>query len=363
MIKKVVFLTPTYLPEVNGVSININDRVTSLKNKGISCLIIAPSYKEQPNFKNVKRYKSFPMPIYPGSKMPRPFSNCILNFIKDFDPDIIHVDEPERIWLAKPYLLKTLKKNYPIIGFYHTDHLSFLKEYNIGFLKGLLDSLIFKGYSSCHEVFAASIEAKERFSKSAIKLRINDYLGISMEIFKNVEAIREKKYISIIGRISADRGIPELIELLPKIKFSPAVKGIKFVGDGPLKTDVENLKLNIPIEITGFVNRNMVSDYIRESHLVLSGCKAEAFGLSLIESFALGTPVVCPDGLAVSNFKKYKMPVLTYMINSSESLNNAIDNSFKLAKEELNVSINHWDIDVCTEHLLKDYEEVKIEYI
>ena len=299
------------------------------------------------------------MPIYPGSKTPMPFFSGILKSIKSFNPDIIHIDEPERIWLTQPRLLKKLKKMYPVIGFFHTDHLSFLKEYRIHFLKRLLDRLFLKAYSNCDEIFASTVEANKRFFNTNIKYRIDNYLGIPLELFQTNGLNKNKRFLTIVGRISPDRGIDQLIKILPFCNLKNYVEGIRFVGDGPLSEKVARLKLDIPVEITGFVDRKLVAKYLSETKILLSSCRAEAFGLSLIEAFAYNLPVVCPQSPATYKFLEYGMPIYLYELSSANSLIYALNEAVIFDPLKANYNLKIWDIRNCTDNLLNAYIDVK----
>lgn len=100
---------------------------------------------------------------------------------------------------------------------------------------------------------------------------------------------KSRKYALYFGRLSVEKGIKTLIEVcreLPDIEFI-------FAGTGPLAdlcNDVSN------IDAVGFKTGDELTELIRNA--MFSICPSECnenCPMSIIESIALGTPVICSD--------------------------------------------------------------------
>lgn len=104
-------------------------------------------------------------------------------------------------------------------------------------------------------------------------------------------------YAIFVGRLSKEKGVDLLIKTFEKL--SPDLRNnlvLKIVGDGPLRTYLENLVKNENIkgiEFLGKQNREKVIELIKNaSFLILPSVWYEMFPLVTLEAFACGKPVI-----------------------------------------------------------------------
>jgi glycosyltransferase involved in cell wall biosynthesis len=109
--------------------------------------------------------------------------------------------------------------------------------------------------------------------------------------------VREHFFL-YIGRLSEEKGIDTLLEAFSR-------KGLELYigGDGPLREKVmEACRENPNLHYLGLLNKGEVRDWMsRCSALVFPSVWYEGMPLTLIESFALGTPVIASDLGAMSS--------------------------------------------------------------
>ena len=97
-------------------------------------------------------------------------------------------------------------------------------------------------------------------------------------------------YAIFVGRLSPEKGISTLLTAWGKLKNNLK---LKILGDGPLAQEVATAALEDPrIEWMGHQTMQQVYELIGEARfLVMPSVWYETFGLTVIESFAKGTPV------------------------------------------------------------------------
>jgi glycosyltransferase involved in cell wall biosynthesis len=100
------------------------------------------------------------------------------------------------------------------------------------------------------------------------------------------------KYVLYFGRLSEEKGIETLIKgigCLPKIK-------LKIAGEGPQREYLEKIVTSMHlknVEFIGFLEQNQLTRTISNCKFtVLPSMWNEAFGLSIVESFWHGKPVI-----------------------------------------------------------------------
>jgi glycosyltransferase involved in cell wall biosynthesis len=99
-----------------------------------------------------------------------------------------------------------------------------------------------------------------------------------------------------VGRLSEQKGHLILIEALSQLVAMGLKCKLIFVGDGPLRNQIEQLidtlKLNNYIEITGWATNTQVQEQILASQVFVLPSFAEGLPVVLMEAFALSRPVI-----------------------------------------------------------------------
>ena len=165
-----------------------------------------------------------------------------------------------------------------------------------------------------------------------------------------------EKYVLYFGRISIEKGIKTLVDV---IKELPHIKFV-FVGDGPLEDyckSIENL------ELAGRKSGNELKQYI--ANAAFSVCPSEWYEncpMTIIESLSLATPVIGSDLGGIPELISNNYTGLIFKHNDKEDLKKKISYLWendeiisKMSKNAINSSDN--TIEKYTEKLLKIYGE------
>ena len=94
----------------------------------------------------------------------------------------------------------------------------------------------------------------------------------------------------VVGRLSEEKGLTTILEAW---KRSPGNPPLVVVGEGPLRTLERECENDPRVRFVGYQGRAEVYTLIGEASFLIAASEwYEAFGLSVIEAFACGTPVV-----------------------------------------------------------------------
>ena len=120
---KIAIFTDTYLPEINGVATSIERFSRLLANDGHRLMIFCPKYGLYKDIPypgiEIKRYSSVRFPTNKEVKVSLPFVNKVIQDLKEFQPDVVHIQTPLTIgwisiWATKILRLKNVQTYHKI---------------------------------------------------------------------------------------------------------------------------------------------------------------------------------------------------------------------------------------------------------
>lgn len=99
-----------------------------------------------------------------------------------------------------------------------------------------------------------------------------------------------------VGRLVQWKGMKELIEIMPRVAASVPDAKLVIIGDGPEKNNLESairaLNLGNTVTLVGRLAREKVFEYVKAADLFVLNTSYEGFSHQVIETMALGTPVI-----------------------------------------------------------------------
>jgi len=194
---------------------------------------------------------------------------------------IIALTHGHELWWARIFILKSLMQK--IVK--QVDYLGYLGEYTKSILIKL-DSSEDKFVQIAPGIDTEYFSPRPKNPKLILKHRLD-----------------QRRVIVSVGRLVHRKGQDQLIEALPKvlIKYPDAV--LLFVGDGPIKSMLQNsarqLGVTNSIAFTGKVSHNDLPDYISLGEIFAMpvrsrffGLEVEGLGIVYLEASACGLPVI-----------------------------------------------------------------------
>lgn len=297
---RVLIVSHTYVVAIN------QQKVEALaKNKALEINLLAPtSWKaplrdtrlektSDPNY----LIKSFP-PVSSGNNDRFFFSPLkVLKMVRDFDPDIIHVEE-------EPWSLSLLE--FMVIGKALKKKVVFFTWENLYRHHPLVYQAVEKiNLRLADWAIAGNSEAKEILQKRGFKKEITvlPQLGVDPEVFKKREVDSLKKKLGlrsfVIGnfaRLEEQKGIRTILEAFKKIKDENI--SLLLIGSGPMLNEIQNLSNEDPrIVAPGVVAHSDMPSYFSLLDIFVLASETtsvwkEQFGHVLIEAMAAGVPLV-----------------------------------------------------------------------
>ncbi len=317
---KILFVSDTYYPQINGVYYFVCRVGPMLQNKGHEIAVIVPSENMTATFKklddlDVYGMPSLPVLYYPNIRFPiaAMLKSRLRKIIEQFKPDIIHLQDHFLISKAVVELNKELK--IPIIG---TNH--FMPE-NITILvkgqkwKQRIENFLWKGFSEVYnqvklvttptETGVAIIRSKLKVDtvaiSSGIDLSLFNPIGDTSSI-KEKYKIPDKPVLLYVGRLDPEKHIEEILE-----SVAIAIKQIDFcfviVGKGIRKAMLEKLTEDLGISehviFTGFVPDEDLPYFYKLGRIFIIASIAELLSLAALQAMASGLPIIAVKAAAL----------------------------------------------------------------
>lgn len=332
---KIAIICSSFFPVIDGVTIAVFKRLEQLSRLGHQVIVFCPDYSSISSI--YPNYQEYMGEVFPGVEIINlPSSKSIaLDFERDvtiksyqivveelakFQPDIIHVDEAERLgicFLKLPGVKYAQQHNIPCITWFHTNYLDYFDDYfnlPLGLnelIKNILSLIFARIYNSYDLTLVASSITAKHTAKLGIKnLSCAELLGCDLSQFNNVTKIGSfysKKYnlpdienktkLIFMGRLTPDKGWNFTLKSLAKLP-SEILNQIAIIiaGDGALKEEIkQTLQLLTPhVYLLGRIPPEAVPELLTHGDIYITNSEKETKGLTVIEAAAAGIPAIAP---------------------------------------------------------------------
>jgi glycosyltransferase involved in cell wall biosynthesis len=141
---------------------------------------------------------------------------------------------------------------------------------------------------------------------------------------------KRKDYVLYVGRISEFKGLDTLVKAIKELRVANNIelKCIIIGKDWGYRSELQSLvdKLGITdlVEFTGYISLNRLIDYYSSALVTVLCSITEAFGLTLVQSMAAGTPFVATPVGAIPDLVDQTKAGIIVPVGDHKALANAI---------------------------------------
>lgn len=333
---KVAIITSGFLPVVDGVTVSGFHRLQKLSDWGHQVKLFCPDYSALANvYPNWKDYTghilpnveviNLPSSSFMGLDFERNVNWQARCFLKEtlgsFQPDIVHVDEPERLSVGLwqiPGIQYARQANIPCVGFFRTNFIEYAEDYfdwpprALSVLKHLFTLLLRRVYNAYDYTLVTSPITHQKIVNLGIKnTRYASLVGFDADHFS--PELRQPHYFAntydlpqvdrqvklvFVGRLTPDKGWGFTFKAMQDIfaRINPNQVALLIAGDGCMREDIaQSLQQFTPhVHLLGRVAPEQVPALLANSDIHVTTSEKEARGLTVLEAFASGIPVLAP---------------------------------------------------------------------
>jgi glycosyltransferase involved in cell wall biosynthesis len=333
---KIAIITSGFLPVLDGVTVSGLYRLEKLSQWGHQVLLFCPDYS--PLAEVYPNWQKYTGKIFPGVQVINLTSTQFMDLdfernvskksykhllteLAIFRPDLIHVDEPERLFLgfwSIPGIDYAKNNNIPCLGFFRTNFLEYLDDYFtlpdpiMSVLKYIFKKLLAWIYNSYDVTLIHSQITHQKLIEMGIKNTIYENLNgfddrqftpnlRRPNFFKdryNQPKLDRQIKIIFLGRLTPDKGWNFTLEAFAKVAQQIDLNNIALIvaGDGPMKEKIANELSNFSknLHLLGRVPPEDIPALLANSDLHVTTSEKENRALTIIEALAAGLPILAP---------------------------------------------------------------------
>ena len=304
-------VSDVYFPRVNGVSTSIQTFARELRAAGHSITLIAPDYGAAAD-------EEFDIIRIPARRVPTDPEDRLMHYRKVLALDtmlmarrfdIVHIQTPFVAHYAGLGLAYRL--GVPVVETYHTFFEAYFDKY-VTFLPGVWLRGAARRFSrrqcnSVNRVIAPSAMLRDVLRGYGVRTPIEVIpTGIERERFSggDGEGFRKRcaippdwKVLVHVGRVAHEKNIGFLLQVLERLRHQEPKLLLIIAGEGParrsLEREVAARGLGAHVLFVGYLQRDgQVQDCFCAGDVFVFASRTETQGLVLLESMALGVPVV-----------------------------------------------------------------------
>jgi len=308
---RVLMISDVYFPRVNGVSTSIQTFAREFTDKGHQVTLITPDYgREAPEPFEVLRIPSRYFLFDPEDRIlrwGRLRAHRMRLAAAGFD--LVHIHTPFIAHYAGLALARWL--SVPVIESYHTFFEQYLDKY-VPLVPGAWLRLMARRFSAaqCNDVDALAVPSQAMLDVlEGYGVRTPAEVvptGIELQQFSAGDGGRfraawkippERPLLVHVGRLAFEKNCEFLVSMLARVKTQVPDVMLVIAGEGParrpLERQVRRLGLTDQVLFTGYLDRDgSLEDCYSAGDAFVFASRTETQGLVLLESMALGTPVV-----------------------------------------------------------------------
>jgi glycosyltransferase involved in cell wall biosynthesis len=308
---RVLMISDVYFPRVNGVSTSIQTFAREFTALGHQVTLLAPDYGHAaPEPFEVLRLPSRYLPFDPEDRIMR--WGKLRRYRERFAAesfDLVHIHTPFIAHYAGLALARRL--SVPAVESYHTFFEQYLDKY-VPLVPGSWMRLLARRFSTaqCNDVDAlvvpsrAMLEVLEGYGISTMAEVVPT--GIELNQFSSGDGMRfrrghgiapERPLLVYVGRLAFEKNCDFLLRMLVRVKARVPDVLLAVAGEGPARKQLQGLARRLGlaenVRFIGYLQRDgSLEDCYAAGDVFVFASRTETQGLVLLESMALGTPVV-----------------------------------------------------------------------
>ncbi len=307
---RLVLVTETFPPEVNGVARTLGRWVETFRARGHNVQLIRPRQPSEPPLP--EHVHGIAVPFYPKVRLGVASPVRLRAMLEQKRPDLIHVATEGPLGLAALWAAGTL--GVPVASSFHTNFDHYLNHYGFGGLEALVLAYLRWFHNSTQVTLVPSQSTRRRLLEVGVQRveiwsrgvdgRLFHPRHRSEELRRSLGLAPDDVLLLCVGRLAVEKNLPALTVAYARLR-QRLPEGMRervrlaLVGDGPLLPGL--LAAQQPgVIVAGEKHGEELSRWYASADVFAFPSCSETFGNVVLEAQASGLPVVAFDAQAMT---------------------------------------------------------------
>lgn len=366
---KVLLVTETFLPKVDGVVTRLVATLPALAQQGHQVLVLAPPGAPlEFAGHQVLPTRGIPFPWYPEHTAARPTAELARRALQ-FQPDVVHVINPVffgawGVWLAR-------RHDLPLLASFHTDP-KVVRRLGLGWFQRPLEVIDRELHNQAHVNLATSPQMIELARGLGIRRMRLWPKAVDSDRFTPAAATPgmrrrltdghpQASLIVYAGRVSFEKRVDTFADAVRQLHAAEGSARFAVVGDGPALDWLKQQLAGTPTVFTGFLQGDELADAYASGDLFAFPSDSETLGFAALEAMAAGTAVVAADAGGIPHIVKHGVNGTLVPPGRGDALARALQELIGHAGERQRLAAAgraealRWSWDAATEELVARY--------
>lgn len=307
---RIAYVTETYPPELNGVSLSVERAVRFLRDRGHALQLIRPRQRGEFPRDDEHEWRTFglPIPMYPDLRFGLAATWTLAKRFERYRPEVVHITTQGP--LGRAALMAARQLRIPLTTDFRTNFHSYSQYYRLGWLKPTICNYLRAFHNRAERTFVPSRTIKNELAAAGF-LRLDVVgRGVDSQLFspaKRDDRLRaswgvtdeDQLVLLYVGRLAREKNVALALRSLDMIRYVRPNTRMIVVGDGPLRQELQN---DFPAaQFVGVKQGEELARYYASGDLFVFPSESETFGNVTLEAMASALAVIAFNGAAAAD--------------------------------------------------------------
>ncbi len=305
---RIAYVTETWPPELNGVSLTVERTVRFLRSRGHIVELIRPRQPGQPalDAADELRTAGCVIPMYPDLRFGLARASTLTRRFEQSRPELVHLATPGPLAWAALTAARSLR--VAATSDFRTNFHQYSRHYGLGFLSGAVLAMLRRLHNGTDRTFVPTRAAQRELSASGFRNLTIVGRGVDTEQFTPAlrsGALRQRwqagddapVYLAV-GRVAAEKNVELALRAFEAVRQRQPKARMVVVGDGPAKARLEAAYPHVVF--TGPLRGAELAVHYASADVFMFPSLSDTFGNVVMEALASGLAVVSFDCAAAA---------------------------------------------------------------
>jgi glycosyltransferase involved in cell wall biosynthesis len=304
---RIAYVTETYPPELNGVSLTVERMVAHLRQRGHQVELIRPRQRGEAARDTASELLTAgcPLPMYPDLRFGIAGTRRLRQRFARTQPQLVHVATEGLLGFAAVAAARALA--IPVSSDFRTNFHQYSRYYGLGMLAPLVLAYLRGFHNRTHATFVPTRSLRDTLRQAGFeRLRVVGR-GVDADLFspqRRSAALRERwgagdgPVLLYVGRLAAEKNVALTLAAFEAVRTRKPGTRLVMVGDGPLRGQLQ--ARHPEVIYAGIQRGERLAAHYASADVFVFPSLSETFGNVTLEALASGLPVVAFDAAAAA---------------------------------------------------------------